>query len=64
MLCHFVLLPKALADNGLLMNPPNKACSGRVGRFACRIYKHFSGFEFFLHLKQCPHPPTCQYANR
>jgi len=24
MLCHFVLLPKALANNGLLMNPPNK----------------------------------------
>jgi hypothetical protein len=34
----------------------NKACTRRVG--FCAIYKHFSGFEFFLHLKPFPSPPT------
>ena len=33
----------------------NKACSGFLG--FCAIYKHFSGFEFFLHLKQNLSPP-------
>jgi ABC-type transport system substrate-binding protein len=28
----------------------------------CAIYKHFSGFGFFLHLKHCPRPPTCPLA--
>jgi hypothetical protein len=23
----------------------------------CGIFKHFFGFEFFLHVKHCPHPP-------
>jgi hypothetical protein len=36
--------------------PPNKACSGRVG--VCGIFKHFSGFGLFLHLKPFPTPPT------
>ena len=35
---------------------PNKACTRRVG--FCAIYRHFSGFGFFLHLKHCPRPPT------
>ncbi|MBI5353016.1 MAG: hypothetical protein HZB50_10290 [Chloroflexi bacterium] len=32
----------------LTKEPPNNVCSGRVGRFACAIYKHFPRFEFFL----------------
>jgi len=36
--------------------PSNKACSGRRG--VCALYKHFSGFEFSLHLKQNPRPPA------
>jgi len=35
---------------------PNKACTRRVG--VCAIYKHFSGFKLFLHLKHCPRPST------
>ncbi len=35
---------------------PNKACTRRVG--VCAVYKHFSGFGFFLHLKPFPTPPT------
>ena len=40
---------------------PNKACTGQVGFVA--IFRQFSGFEFFLHLKQNPRPSHC-YANR
>jgi len=36
--------------------PSNKAYTRRWG--FCAIYKHFSGFGFFLHLKHCPRPPT------
>jgi len=39
------------------LRPTTKACTRQVG--VCAIFKHFSGFEFFLHLKHCPRPPTC-----
>src|SRR3990172_4007217 len=37
----------------------NTACTRQVGVGA--IYKQFAGFEFFLHLKYHPRPPTCGY---
>jgi len=39
------------------VSAPNKACTRQVG--FCAFLEHFSGFEFFLHLKQSPRPPTC-----
>ncbi len=39
-----------------IINTPNKAYSGRVG--VCAINRHFSGFEFFLHLKPFSISPT------
>jgi hypothetical protein len=41
---------------------PNKACSGRWGFFA--IYKHFSGFGFFLLSGIFSARPTATNANR
>jgi len=42
----------------VLLKPhtPNKACSGRRG--VCAVYRHFSGFELFLHLKPFSTPPA------
>jgi len=40
----------------------NKACSGFVG--FCRIFKHFSGFGFFLLSGIFPARPQTTNANR
>jgi len=42
--------------------PPNKACTGRWG--FCVIYKHFSGFEFFLLPSRVHAHPSASNANR
>jgi len=44
------------------IEPPNKACSGLAG--FCAIYKHFSGFGFFLLSGIFPARPPTTNANR
>jgi hypothetical protein len=42
--------------------PPNKACTGRWG--FCGIFKHFSGFGFFLLPNRIHAHPSASNANR
>jgi len=42
--------------------PPNKACTGRWG--FCRVYEHFSGFEFSLLPSRVRARPSASNANR
>jgi hypothetical protein len=48
--------------SNLSINAPNKACSGFLG--VCAIYKHFSGFEFFLLPNRIHAHPHAGNANR
>jgi len=46
----------------MAINAPNNACTGRWG--FCAIYKHFSGFEFFLLSGIFPARPPAANASR
>jgi len=61
---RYVLLAIVLKKAKVLnqQTAPNKACSGRVG--FCRIFKHFSGFGFFLLPNLIHARPHATNANR
>jgi len=51
-----------ISKNNHPQTPPNKACTGRWG--FCAVYKHFSGFEFFLLPNRVHARPSASNANR
>ena len=60
--CHLQLAQGSDTNKIAAKMLANKACTGRWG--FCRIFKHFSGFEFFL-LPNIVHArPPASNANR